>query len=360
MHLLELLEQRSVPAAGISLALTRRCPLHCAHCATHSTMSSDESPADTFLDFVDTFTPDDHPDVVAISGGEAFLRADLMVRVSERAQAAGSAIAALSGMYWATASRIPPAIKRAIDALDHFSASMDVFHEREVPRADVYRALEQLVSEGKDVSIHLVGLDADDPYLAEVTDEVVDRFDGRVPMLVNTVNPMVGRAKEWAEQPVFIGGAPVEADPCTLAFWPVVAFDGTVVACGNDDVVDGPAPLHLRLGHAATDSWPTIRERCLSAGVLRGIRTFGPEYLADRAGVRPSCDGYCATCQHLSDHESTTDQIVQLMARPTTKVLEDHALSIQHQAGPVAFIQRYGLGRYADLITLGAPVGASS
>jgi len=360
MHLIEFLEQRSVPAAGISLALTRRCPLSCAHCATHSTMSSDESPAETFLRFVDTFTVDDHPAVVAISGGEAFLRADLMVRVAERARASGSAIAALSGMYWATASRIPPAIKRAIDSLDHFSASMDIFHEREVPRADVYRALEQLVGEGKDVSIHLVGLDADDPYLAEVTDEVIERFDGRVPMLVNTVNPMFGRAKEWAEQPVFIGGAPIEADPCTLAFWPVLAFDGTIVACGNDDVVDGPAPAHLRLGHATTDSWSTIRERSLNWGVLRGIRSYGPEYLADRAGVGDTCDGYCGTCQKLSDHESTIDQIVELMARPSSKVIEDHALAIQHQAGPVAFIQRYGLGRYADLVTLGAPVSAAS
>lgn len=360
MHLLEILDLRAVPAAGISLALTRRCPLSCAHCATHSTMSSNESPADTFLRFVDSFTSDDHPEVVAISGGEAFLRADLMVRVAERARAAGSTVSALSGMYWATASRIPPAIKRAIDSLDHFSASMDIFHEREVPRTDVYRALEQLVSEGKDVSIHLVGLDADDPYLETVTGEVIERFDGRVPMLVNTVNPLVGRAKDWAEQPVFIGSPTVTPDPCTLAFWPVLGFDGTITACGNDDVVDGPAPAHLRLGHATTDGWPAIRERCVSSSAVRAIRTFGPEYLADQAGQQLSCDGYCGTCRQLSDHDATTEHIVELMARPNTKLLEDHAIAIQHQAGPIAFIQRYGLSRFADLVTLGAPVRAAS
>jgi hypothetical protein len=296
---------------------------------------------------------------VAISGGEAFLRADLLVRVTERAQASGSAVSALSGMYWATASRIPPAIKRAIDALDHFSASMDMFHEREVPRADVYRALETLLSEGKDVSIHLVGVDADDPYLATVTDEVIERFDGRVPMLVNVVNPMVGRARDWAEQPVFIGTPRAEPNPCTLAFWPVLAFDGTIVACGNDDVVDGPAPAHLRLGHADVDTWSAIRERCISSSMMRGIRTFGPQYLAEHAGVRRSCTGYCATCQQLSDHDAVGDQIVELMARPNSRVIEEHALAIQHHAGPVAFIQRYGLDRYAELVTLGAPVSAA-
>ena len=98
--------------------------------------------------------------------------------------------------------------------------------------------------------MHLVGLDADDPYLVERTEEIRERFDGRVPMLVNGVNAVGPRARSGSTRTTRAARRPTRPSPCTLAAWPLVAFDGTVVACGNDDVVDGPAPAHLRLGHA--------------------------------------------------------------------------------------------------------------
>lgn len=355
MHLVDYLALRVLPAAGISLALTRRCPLSCAHCATNSTFTSEEAPAEMFLRFVGSFTDDEHPEVLAISGGEAFLRPALLQELAERAALVGCRTAALSGMFWARDRRIPPPIKRAIDALDHFSCSLDVFHEREVRRADVYRALDTLLSEGKDVSVHLVGLDAGDPYLVERTEEIRERFDDRVPMLVNAVNAY-GRAAEWLEVPDADDDASAtDPNPCSLAAWPVVAFDGTVVACGNDDVVDGPAPAHLRLGHAGVDGWPAIRARTLTSSMLRAIRTFGPEHLADRAGRGTiACDGYCSTCQRLGDDAGVVARVDDLMQRSSAPLVEEHVLALQRHAGPEGFIRRFGMGRYADLVTLGA------
>lgn len=316
-------------------------------------MDSEESSAEIFVRFVDTFQPDDRPEVLAISGGEAFLRPALVRELADRASLVGCRTMALSGMFWASERRIPPPIKRAIDALDHFSVSLDVFHEREVRREDVYRVLETLVAEGKDVSIHLVGLDANDPYLAERSEEVHRIFDGRVPMLVNDVNS-VGRAAQWLEKKE--AHVSTDADPCTLAAWPLVAFDGTIVACGNDDVVDGPAPPHLRLGHAATDSWHEVRARCLASNMLRAIRTFGPEYLADRQGSGVvTCNGYCSTCQQLSTDPELEGRVAAMMARPSAGHLEEQATALQRSAGALSFMRRYGLPEYAELVTLGAP-----
>jgi pyruvate-formate lyase-activating enzyme len=360
LHLVDYLALRAIPAAGISLALTRRCPLSCAHCATNSTFSSEEAPADMFTRFVDTFTVDDHPQVLAISGGEAFLRPALLQDLAERAALVGCKTAALSGMFWAKSKRIPPPIKRAIDSLDHFSCSLDVFHEKEVRRADVYRALDTLLSEGKDVSMHLVGLDADDPYLAERTEEIRDLFDGRVPMLVNAVNSY-GRAADWLEREDLDDDQPIEANPCALAAWPLIAFDGTAVACGNDDVVDGPAPAHLRLGHADIDSWATIRARTLTSNMLRAIRTFGPEYLNERHGSGTiSCEGYCATCRQFPDDPALVTRVEEMMERPSGALMEEHVVALQRHAGGTAFIRRFGMPRYADLITLGAPATAGA
>ena len=55
MHLVDLLSLRAVPAGGVSIALTRRCPLSCAHCATNSLLTSEEAPAEMFVHFVDGF-----------------------------------------------------------------------------------------------------------------------------------------------------------------------------------------------------------------------------------------------------------------------------------------------------------------
>jgi organic radical activating enzyme len=355
VHLIEFLKFRGIPAAGVSLALTRRCPLHCAHCGTESTLTSEESPAEVLTRFVETFTTNAHPEVVAISGGEAFLRPELLRQLAERSGAVGARTFALSGMFWARTPRIPPSIKAAIDSLDHFSASLDIFHEMEVPRSDVFRALETLLSEGKDVSIHLVGADASDPYLARTVDDVLRIFEGRVPMLVNSVK-YTGRARDWLEAPSRMGDRAVQAYPCDLSLWPVVAYDGTIVACGNDDVVEGPAPAHLRLGHAATDGWPEIRARVLGAPMLRAIRTFGPEYTAASVADRATgCDGYCATCQRLSDDPQVSADVAVMMSRPGSATIERHAAALHASSTPVSFIRRHGVPEYAELVAVGAP-----
>ncbi|NEE47514.1 radical SAM protein, partial [Streptomyces sp. SID8455] len=107
---------------------------------------------------------------------------------------------------------------------------------------------------------HLAGTGADDPYLADITRAIDKEFGGRVPSLVNEVRPF-GRAASWA-RPARTGPDPSAAAPCSMAAWPVVAFDGTVLACCNQDTVDRrPAPAHLDLGHIASDDWGTVRRR---------------------------------------------------------------------------------------------------
>jgi hypothetical protein len=134
-----------------------------------------------------------------------------------------------------------------------------------------------------------------------------------------------------------------------------VAYDGTVVACGNDDIVEGPAPSHLRLGHAARDGWPAIRARSRASSMLRAIRTFGPEYVADRQGSGViSCDGYCGTCAQISDDPLLEARVDELMARPSSAYIEQQVIALQHDIGPEGFIRRFGMAEYAGLVSLGA------
>jgi hypothetical protein len=352
MHLLDLLAVRTTPAAGIYLGLTRRCPLSCAHCSTASTLASEEHADELFVRFVESFTPDDHPEMLVISGGEALLRPRLVQRLTASAHAAGARVALISGMFFARQPTIPPAIDRAIADVDHFIASLDIFHEQEVAREDVFRVLQTLIDGGQDVSLQIVGLGAADPYLADVTSAVRTRFDDHVPMLVGSVGA-VGRAHDWVEAPRPRAPREVQPSPCAKATWPVVAFDGTVVGCCNQDVIDGDLPAHLRLGHVLVDDWPTIRERCLARPMLQGLRVFGPQYLMNRFGSG-RCDGYCDTCVRLSNDDAVGDAVERLVQSPTmarTEAAVTELLSAMPLAGSVP--------AYAGLAALGQRAKAS-
>ncbi|MFC9328186.1 radical SAM protein [Kitasatospora sp. NPDC057015] len=353
MHLQEILRYRPVPAAAVYFGLTRRCPLHCRHCSTESLMDSEQFPAKMFLRFAETFTRQNRPELTLMSGGEALLRPGLVRDIADRARAVGSRSYVLSGLYFAQKPRIPKPVRAAIEAVDHFSASTDRFHEEEVPRAAVFRVLHELLDDGKDVSLQITGEGADDPYLADITAAVRREFDDRVPMLVVPLSP-VGRAREWMETSPQ-AAYPATAAPCSLACWPVIGFNGQVTSCGNQDVMDGkvPLPAHLFLGHIARDDWDTIKRKALESPMVGAIRTYGPEYLAERFGGQESCDGYCQTCWKLSTTPGVKEGVQALTLLPSTIAVRDAVEKVSVDAGPLGFARRFGVPGYADLITLG-------
>lgn len=389
MRLSELLGVRPVPGAGVLVTLTQRCPLHCAHCSTDSTMAGGEPDAAALARFVDSFgaapvpaaarapgpaaqslanapvsAVPAPPEVLMLTGGEPLLRPRLVARLADSARAAGTRSALLTGAFFAREDRVPERIARAIRAVDHFSVSLDVFHEREVPRADVFRLLRTVLDAGIEASIHATGSAADDPYLGSLVAATRRAFGGRVPLLVTTVRP-VGRAAAWSTaRPVAADGSPL---PCPMAAWPVVAPDGTVTACCNQHVVDRrPVPEHLRLGHIAVDEWAAIRARTLSSPVLRMVRAVGPGYLASRypdqstetedggatASPRP---GYCASCRGLSAQPRVLEAARRLGSGAFGALLDQRSAQAQAEAGAVGLVRRWGSAAHAELVS--APGG---
>ncbi|MEV7372256.1 radical SAM protein [Streptomyces sp. NPDC090301] len=350
MDLAELIGLRPVPCGGLLVALTRRCPMSCAHCSTASSMTASEEPDQRqLLRFVDSFGVEDRPEVVMLTGGEPLLLPELAARVAGLAQAKGSRVALLSGMFFARGGRVPDRIMRTITALDHFSASLDVHHEREVPRADVLRALRAVLDAGIPASIHLTGTGTGDPFLAEVVADVRRVFGARMPMLVNEVRPL-GRAAGLV-RPTPPGPDGDLAAPCALAAWPVVAFDGTVAACCNQWTVDRrPVPPHLRLGHIAEDDWATVRERSLGSPVLRMLRAVGPRRLYARYETAPAPAGYCRSCHALADRPSVLEGAARDAGGRVGELLDRLTTAQQRAEGPAALVRRMGCAGYAHLV----------
>jgi hypothetical protein len=355
MELAELIGLRPVPVAGLLLSLTNRCPLHCAHCSSSSTLAGPEPAAEALLRLVESFGPADRPDVLMLTGGEPMLRADLVADLAAAARRAGTRTAVLTGAYFAAREGVPARIGRAIRSVDHFSVSLDAYHEREVPRAAVFRLLRTVLDDGVPVSVHAVGSGPDDPYLSGLVAATRLAFGNRVPMLIGTVRP-VGRAAAWAAAPAPRPAptVPPPVAPCAMAAWPVVAPDGTVLACCNQQAVDRrPAPAHLVLGHVATDDWATIRARALSSPVLRMIRAVGPIHLLARFGAPVPAGGQCRACHSLSGNDELRASIGRVAGGPVGELLDRRAAQVQRAAGPISFLRRYGCPSYAAQVAPG-------
>ena len=357
MELAELIGLRPVPASGVLVTLTRRCPLRCAHCSTGSAPEVREEPGAAELErFVSSFTADDRPEVMMLTGGEPLLRPRLVSRLARSARAVGTRTALLSGMFFARSGGLPAPVLRAVRTLDHFSASLDLPHEREVPRAAVFRAVHEIRELGVPVSFHLTGTGEDDDYLADVTADIGRTFGGTVPCLVNEVRPF-GRAASWA-RPARAVTDGAGALPCAMAAWPVVAFDGTVLACCNQDVVDRrPVPPHLRLGHIARDDWAAVRTRTLGSPLLRLVRTVGPAHLRQRWSPEAPAGSYCGDCRALGEQPGVVAAADALASGAAGALLDLTAARHQYDAGPVALVRRHGCAAYADLV-VAAPAGA--
>jgi hypothetical protein len=343
MRLAEILAARPVTAAGVLITVTRRCPLHCAHCSTGSTMAGSHPDAGPLRRFVHSFTPTCRPDIALFTGGEPLLRPHLVAELAAAAAAAGTRTAVLTGAFFARQAAIPAPVLRVADTVDHLSVSIDAQHEAEVPRQDVFRLLRRLLERGTAVSLHIVGSGPEDAYLAEVTGEVQRVFGAAVPMLVGEISP-TGRAATWAARSRVSAGS--GSAPCPLAAWPVVAFDGAVTACCNQDVVDGVArPAHLLLGSVGTDGWPQVRERALASPVLRVVRALGPP------------GGSCAGCQRWADQQQELRRAEDAGSGAVGALLDWEATRRQVAAGPVAMVRRYGCAPYAPLVGTGDGTG---
>ncbi|MFD4672441.1 radical SAM protein [Lentzea sp. NPDC058450] len=373
MRLAEIMALRQDVCAGVLVTLTERCPLHCAHCSFAAGLRGRHLDAEHLLRFVGTFDQRRPPQILMLTGGEPLLRPDLVTRTAYAANAAGTRTAVLTGAFFARGGDLPAPIRRAARAVDHFSLSLDVFHEQEVARADVFEVLRALLRDGTATSLHVTGSGADDPYLAEVTAQVEAEFGEDVPMLVAGVQP-IGRAASWARA---VTAADDSVAPCATAAWPVIAVDGVVVACCNQDVVDGRTrPDHLVLGDIATSDWASVQERAQERPMLRMVRTVGPLHIATRATAscaaftpangttltQPTPTGtpvppaltslaptdYCGTCHLLSDSPAALSWASRTGSGPVGELLQAAAL---HDSGdPQALLRRHGIPRYAHLV----------
>jgi MoaA/NifB/PqqE/SkfB family radical SAM enzyme len=291
-----------------------------------------------------------------MTGGEALLRLSLVRELAQTARRHGAKTVLITGLFFARRQpTIPGRIADVLRTVDHVIVSHDQFHEPEVPRGHALDVVARLLRDDIDVSFQLVAAGPNDPYLAETVAAIRERFGDQVPALVAPLGA-VGRGASLPEAARLAVASPagsVTAAPCVMAAWPTVAYDGTVVACCSQDVVDGHVPAHLSLGHGARDSWADIAQRCLTRSSLRALRVYGPQSLTDK--FQPGCadGGYCATCRRMSDRPAVMEGTDALAGDPAFTAIEALVQRGWDMAGAEAFARAHGIPEYAELLTVG-------
>ena len=352
MHLENLIAKRHVVAAGVYLTITQKCPLSCSHCSTQSTMTSpgdiDES---LIYQFVSSFSEGAAPEFLLLTGGEPLLRPDLVKALSKEALRNQVATQVISGMYFASmrSDRIYDALKD----VSHVTASIDEYHEREIPRAAVFRALDRIRAMGIDVSIQVCTPDFDGLYLKSIIADVRAHFNDTVPMLVVGLNA-VGRGGELTPIANAIPRLRRLMSPCAMATWPVIASNGAIFGCCSQSVVDSDNAGHLHLGNIATTTWPQVQSRIKELSHLKVIRTYGPLKLAELLGV-PLCDGYCSTCISLSNAIGSQVAIIDSQVEGAAFKIMESMMAESLQLGEIGVVPQH---QY--LMHLGSKSGVAS
>jgi hypothetical protein len=305
----------------------------CAHCSTRShPTATDDLPQELAERFVDSFEHAISPELLCLSGGEALLRPALVKALVSKAAKAGTSTYLMSGMFFARKPQVPQPIWQAIAGLTHFSASIDQFHEKFVPRKAVFKVLASIREQGISISIQSVANGREDPYLQNLLAGIESYFGRTVPVFYLLLKP-IGRAAEWFHPEPDRTEVPT-ISPCKVASWPTVSFDGHIYACCNQRVIDGGQGHHLAIGHIAETEWGTVRSEMLERPVLRVIRTLGPTRAALLTESRIG-HGQCRTCSSIRMDDDVDARMASVMMTPRSAILE--AYVSQASAEPGAF-----------------------
>lgn len=299
MTVKELLKVRALPGAGVYISVTRKCPLSCAHCVTDSSMTGGtELDEQKVLQFVRSMKSCP-PKIIYLTGGEPLIKVSLVKNIISIAKELGIKVAISSGMFFAKNGNIPLDIKEILDRCDLLLASVDEYHEKEVPRDNVFQVLNQVHKEGTSIGIQTVSSFENDPYVDDLIEDAKKRLPGDTGILVAGMGA-IGRASSWASDYWDNADAFPDVAPCQFATWPVVESDGIVFSCCSEEIVTmhEKAPDHLKLGSINDTFWPEIVNGLKTNPVLRLVRTYGPGFfnMEDREVKKSYCQ-ICGTIQ---------------------------------------------------------------
>jgi pyruvate-formate lyase-activating enzyme len=275
-----IMEQRYTFYRTALFMMTRECPLRCRHCSIEAGPDHHECmPIDRIDAWVKGVSETGTVDILAVSGGEPFVRLDVLGEIFTCANRHGlKALVVTSGIWAAGIARA----KKVLDSLPEFFAleiSADEFHEEFIPLERIRDAAAAAVEKGIQVIIGLVQY-RDAGFKDRLYTKLGHDLLKEVEFLENTVKPLGRAQKNRLVSPGQEEKLPTGS--CRLLAAPVVRYDGRVMACCNDSLVYADDHC-LWLGDLNNESFADIHRKAQESILIQALRTIGPKGIVDIA-----------------------------------------------------------------------------
>jgi hypothetical protein len=275
----------------------------------------DKMDSDSLLRFIESIAkePSLAPSVLFFTGGEPFLRAAEIRDIVSVLAPLETKFHAISGGYFLRNIPLSPGILETIGRLDSLSISWDRYHQEFMEEAQLLAGLCVLQATGVQLSIQFA-------YHDQLEMEDAKRkFEG-FPIFFSPI-ANAGRANDNDLAAHFGVGADV---PCRSAAWPVISYNGQIVSCCNQDIIDAePAnvPAHLLLGTIWDSSWSEVVSRRRTCATITQIETLGPASLSEDCTF--TLLPQCVACRKLPS---------DLKPRQVSKALRDAVAAIHDRS----------------------------
>ena len=289
---------------NIGILLWNTCNAVCAHCAVNS--GPNERPVMTdeqIFSAIDSAFYDCSRPSIGLSGGEAFVFFERLVRIIDYASSKGALVSVTTNGYWAISlERAIDKIRRVKDAgLCKLVVSTDAFHKPYIPQERVINAIRACMDVHLEVELQYVSSKRTPrlyEFLKEYGSQLLNITVREIP-----VHP-VGRAATEVQPEDFFSKKRIPSGLCPSAI-PSFSAMGDVIPCCN---TAGHLPS-LKLG-SVDDDLPALYDRFRASSLMSVLWGKGPAalYAAARSlGMDDLEHGYidqCHLCHHLfSDFE---------------------------------------------------------
>lgn len=287
----------------LSISLTQRCPLSCAHCILGCLPSNDIS-LDIREEVITAIIKglknlSSRIEQISFTGGEPFLCKDAMRRISDEAIKYDIACGAVTSAFWATNSKEVISRLKAIPSLSHITISYDVYHSEFIPIDRVKNAVFGAEELARTASIRVSIPPNQNGLQNHFLDKLREEFSSRV----HTQEILgFGRASNLNIEPIISDRVPLL--PCLSSGPHITESGGTIPCCS---ALDNQIPeTHLLgLGNVAKSSLSEVYRNADHNVMLNFIRLWGfpivvevlQEEMPERFGQMKFVEeGQCSLC----------------------------------------------------------------
>lgn len=266
--------------SSIGLMITYQCTVACPHCVVEAgPHRKEEMPLQQALDWIGQARAyrDGFIQGLAITGGEPFYRVDKLAEIADYARQKNFLVSVVTNTFWASSREAALATVQRLPAIEVYSLSTDVYHQRVIPFQNIQNAVWALKELGRTYNIAVCTDREDEPQFLKIIADIQEMGEGD--KIRPSITFPVGRAQKWAKHLQYSTSPEPTVSACSMASYPVIFPDGKVTGCIGP-LITVPAPHPLYLGNLYQEPLAHILDRAEHNLILHAVRVWGPHKLA--------------------------------------------------------------------------------